>query len=297
MKKLLFLLTIPCIAYGNNYPFDLVKTTKDLQLKGHVKSVQLKNISTSYNINGQADKSQLLDSMLIFSKSGYLKDKAELQFSYKLKANCSLQNERLQTCETKTFDRKTNALKSKSETQVFKRDSLGRATIVVSKLYKSDYMNNLRWISTSKIVINYDENKQTQSTYAKESDRSPRLVSNRIVDFDPQTKSVKKVSMYNGGIFFKDEDKLSLFMTDFFDENGYKVKTEAGPQTIFYTYKDNVLSTEKRVYQLTNNTMGIIEYTNYKFDECGNWIVRELTSDGQDSGSQERVITYYTPCK
>lgn len=88
-------------------------------------------------------------------------------------------------------------------------------------------------------------------------------------------------------------------MTIFYNANNLMTKTVSDTKTQYGNYSITTVPTYNShsvIERLTLSTLegsGVIKYSDYKYDEQGNWVYRVKSQDGYGVRVEERVIEYY----
>jgi len=233
----------------------------EMDLKGNVKSVLIKNDGQFYEANGFNK-----EGFLVYKKQGY---SAEFTMNYKRDGNNRL-NEigavRFDIDGTIIQEDKTKYYyNSEDKLTKFEEYHAGQ------KINTSSYIYNSRGI-ISEIVFKYNDGSISQKIKFK-YDKNDSIIEKTVIRFEEYGKFESKTS------FVFDNEGRMIKNTEF-NENELTILSQSE-----YTYDKN----GRKVEEINSDNGGIISHTKFKYNKSGNLINEKyISNDGSE------ILTEYT---
>ncbi|MEN4982778.1 hypothetical protein [Acinetobacter modestus] len=269
---------ISMLSYAQiEIPEKLIINKNDLYLKGEVKTLKL--WSTQKNSSFKYDEAQL----------NFLPNGTLLQID----ASMGLLGQEWE------FDKKTSKLiKHHVYMNAQNKD---RANYLIGTVTKYDEKNRPQIIAyypqiapnilSKKTLIEYTHNTETYKQYANMPDGKLQLMTIQTVKLNQGTNQLETITLTNAPPyhFMPPLEKI-------YENNGMTISTLKDMREnskIEYKYNNNVLA---KIINYSNHDTDV-NYINYKFDACENWIQRSIfDTKNNEYGTEYRKIEYYTPC-
>ncbi|EFF81734.1 hypothetical protein F4U02_07560 [Acinetobacter haemolyticus] len=146
-------------------------------------------------------------------------------------------------------------------------------------------------ILSKKVTIEYTPTTQIYKHYSNTPNNNLQLMSVQTIQISSQNGELEKIILANAPPyhFMPPIEKL-------YNHNGLiksSLQDMRENSKIEYQYENSVLS---KILNYTHNDTNV-SFKDYKFDDCGNWIQRNLLDNkNNDMGVEYRKLEYYSAC-